>query len=228
MTALAALIFDVDGTLCETEEIHRNAFNDTFAAAGLDWCWSIAAYTRLLRVTGGKERMAAYRAERGGQVPSDAEIGALHRAKTARYAAIVAAGGLVARPGVLSLVARARTAGLQLAVATTTSPANVDALCQALWQKPAAAVFDVIAAGDDVAQKKPAPDVYHLALQRLGLPPEAALAFEDSRNGVLSARSAGLRVVASPSLFTAGDDLTAATQICADLSAFDLAAAIHG
>jgi HAD superfamily hydrolase (TIGR01509 family) len=225
MSTLAALIFDVDGTLCETEEVHRIAFNDTFRSAGLDWFWSVDDYARLLRVTGGKERMAAYRAERGDG-PSDGVIATLHREKTARYTALVAGGGLVARPGILTLVAEARAAGLRLAVATTTSPANVEALCMAIWGQTASAMFDVIAAGDEVAAKKPAPDVYDLALKRLGLPASAALAFEDSRNGVLSAHAAGLRVVAAPSLYTAADDLTAATHLCADLSDFDLAAAI--
>lgn len=206
---LAALIFDVDGTLAETEEAHRQAFNDTFAAAGLGWHWTVADYTQLLKTTGGKERMQAHRAATGDG-PTDVQIADLHRAKTARYVQIVASGGLTLRPGVAEIIAAARDTGLRLAVATTTSRPNVDALCQAAWGKPAAGVFDVIAAGDEVAAKKPAPDVYLLALQRLRLPPAAALAFEDSRAGLMAARAAGLRVVATPSLYTAADDLTAA------------------
>lgn len=219
--SLRALIFDVDGTLAETEEAHRAAFNAAFAAAGLDWHWSVADYGRLLTTTGGKERMARWREERGGG-PSDAAIAALHRDKTARYAALMAGGGLQARPGVRTLVAAARAAGLRLAVATTTSPGNVEALAQALWGRAAGEMFDVIAAGDEVAAKKPAPDVYLLALERLGLPAGAALAFEDSRNGVLSARAAGLRVVVTPSAYTAGEDFAGAEVVLDDLTGFDL------
>lgn len=219
--SLRALIFDVDGTLAETEEAHRAAFNAAFAAAGLDWHWSMADYRRLLTTTGGKERMARWREERGGG-PSDAAIAALHRDKTARYAALLAGGGLQARPGVLALVAAARAAGLRLAVATTTSPGNVEALARSLWGRAAEEVFDVIAAGDEVAAKKPAPDVYLLALERLGLPAGAALAFEDSRNGVLSARAAGLRVMVTPSAYTAGEDFAGAQVVLDDLTGFDL------
>ncbi|MBL9056838.1 MAG: HAD-IA family hydrolase [Rhodobacteraceae bacterium] len=221
MSGLAALIFDVDGTLAETEEAHRAAFNAAFAAAGLGWHWSMADYGRLLTTTGGKERMARWREERGSG-PSDATIAALHGEKTARYAALMAGGGLMARPGVLALVAAGRAAGLRLAVATTTSPGNVEALTQALWGRAAGDVFDVVAAGDEVAAKKPAPDVYALALRRLGLPAAAALAFEDSRNGVLSARGAGLRVVVTPSAYTAGEDFAGASEVLADLTGFDL------
>lgn len=219
--SLRALIFDVDGTLAETEEAHRAAFNAAFAAAGLDWHWSRTDYGRLLTTTGGKERMARWRAERGSG-PSDAAIAAPHRDKTARYAALLAGGGLQARPGVLALAAAARAAGLRLAVATTTSPGNVAALTQAIWGRAAEEVFDVIAAGDEVAAKKPAPDVYALALDRLSLPAGAALAFEDSRNGVLSARAAGLRVVVTPSAYTAGEDFAGAEVVLADLTGFDL------
>lgn len=219
--SLRALIFDVDGTLAETEEAHRAAFNAAFAAAGLDWHWSMADYGPLLTTTGGKERMARWRQETGSG-PSDAAIAALHRDKTARYAALLAGGGLQARPGVLALAAAARAAGLRLAVATTTSPGNVAALTQAIWGRAAEEVFDVIAAGDEVAAKKPAPDVYALALDRLSLPAGAALAFEDSRNGVLSARAAGLRVVVTPSAYTAGEDFAGAEVVLADLTGFDL------
>jgi HAD superfamily hydrolase (TIGR01509 family) len=221
---LRALIFDVDGTLAETEEAHRRAFNETFAAEELDWHWTVEDYRRLLRTTGGKERMAAHRSERRGNTPDDAAIARMHRDKTDRYAAILASGGLQARPGVLALVAAARAAGLRVAVATTTSPGNVQALSRCLWERDADQVFDVIAAGDEVAAKKPAPDVYLLALQRLALPAKVCLAFEDSRNGLVAARGAGLRVVVTPSVYTAAEDFTGAAAILANLSGLTLPA----
>ncbi|SFJ22676.1 HAD family hydrolase [Celeribacter neptunius] len=210
---LKALIFDVDGTLAETEEVHRQAFNETFAEAGLDWSWSRDDYAWLLKTTGGKERMKAYRAHLGLSRPSDAEIAALHKVKTARYAEIIARGEIALRPGVAELIAAARAKGLKLAVATTTNRPNVDALAQACWGRHAEEVFDVIAAGDEVDRKKPAPDVFTLALMRLSLPAHECLAFEDSRNGVFSAQAAGLRVVVTPSAYTGCEDFSMAEKI---------------
>jgi HAD superfamily hydrolase (TIGR01509 family) len=170
----------------------------------------------LLTAPGGKERRAAHRAA-VGHGPDDATIARLHVEKTDRYGAFIAAGGVSLRPGVAEVIAAGRAAGLALAVATTTNRPNVEALCAAVWGCAAEAVFDVIAAGDEVAAKKPAPDIYRLALDRLAVPASAALAFEDSRNGVVSAQAAGLRVIATPSLYTAGDDLAAADWCLAGL-----------
>jgi HAD superfamily hydrolase (TIGR01509 family) len=196
---LRALIFDVDGTLAETEELHREAFNDAFAAAGLDWHWDQALYARLLAVTGGKERMAHYQHSAGVAAPLPAaQIAALHADKTTRYANRVTAGRVDLRPGVRRLMNEARAAGLRLAIATTTSRANVDALLAAASPLPG---FDVIAAGDEVPRKKPAPDIYDLALARLGLPAEACIAIEDTENGLRSAAGAGLRCVMTVSVY---------------------------
>lgn len=210
-----ALIFDVDGTLAETEELHRQAFNETFAAEGLDWHWSRADYHRLLKTTGGKERIARHVAETGGS-PADHDIAALHRAKTDRYTALMAAGGLPLREGIADLIAQARADGLRLAVATTTSRPNVEALTLATFGQPAEAIFEVLACGDEVAAKKPAPDVYLLALQRLALPAGACIALEDSRNGLMSARAAGLRCIVSPSAYTEGEDFGGALAVLAE------------
>lgn len=219
---LQALIFDVDGTLAETEELHRDAFNDTFAEAGLNWHWTQEDYADLLKVTGGKERMRFHSDQLGQTHPDDATITDLHRRKTARYGRAIAKGLIHLRPGVRALAQEARERGLALAIATTTSRANVDALINACWGCPADAVFDVIAAGDEVARKKPAPDVYALALTRLGLPPEAAVALEDTRNGVLSAKAAGLRVIVTPSVYSADEDFDGASLVVGDLSMLNL------
>lgn len=210
--SLQALIFDVDGTLAETEEAHRAAFNEVFARRGLDWHWTQDDYRRLLKTTGGKERMRAFQATlpEGARRLTDDEIAALHVEKTGRYAEILAAGGLTLRPGIEDLIALAREAEVKVAVATTTNRPNVEALTRCCWGKAASDLFDVIAAGDEVAAKKPAPDVYALALDRLGLPPRACLAFEDSRNGLLSALGAGLAVVVTPSTYTDDEDFTGA------------------
>jgi HAD superfamily hydrolase (TIGR01509 family) len=199
LAALSALIFDVDGTLAETEELHREAFNEAFGAAALDWHWDQALYGALLEVSGGKERIAHYQRSAGiAPALSPAEVAALHADKTARYTARIRGGGLVMRPGIRRLLAEAREAGLRLAIATTTSRPNVEALLAAAAPLPE---FDVIAAGDEVPAKKPAPDIYLLALQALGLPAAACLAFEDTTNGLVSASSAGLRCVITLSTY---------------------------
>ncbi len=156
---LRALVFDVDGTLAETEEAHRRAFNESFANAGLDWHWSAADYTRLLDTTGGKERIRGYRDEIGVTRPLDDQIAALHADKTARYAQILQRRRLDLRPGVRDLIDAGRKAGLKIAIATTTSRSNVEALCLSCWGANPELIFDAIAAGDEVAEKKPAPDV---------------------------------------------------------------------
>lgn len=214
---LRAIIFDVDGTLAETEELHRRAFNDCFAAQRLGWHWDQDRYRELLRVTGGKERIARDLADRGID-PAAHDIPALHRAKTERYTALMAGGEIALRPGIAALIASARAAGLRLAIATTTSRPNIDALIRATMGRDASEVFDVIAAGDEVAEKKPAPDVYLLALRRLGLPAAHAVALEDSLNGLLSARAAGLRCVVSPATYTRDDAFPDDCPLVADFT----------
>ena len=205
MDRLQALIFDVDGTLAETEELHRHAFNAAFAEAGLDWHWDQAAYAGLLEVTGGKERIARHMAGAPARLDADA-VRRLHAAKTAHYVAAVEAGQVALRPGVRRLLMEARGAGLRLAIATTTSPANVDALLRATLGAEGIGWFDVVGAGDMVPHKKPAPDIYCWVLDRLGLPAARCIAFEDTPNGLHSARGAGIPTVVTTSLYggTAG------------------------
>ncbi|MDU8928153.1 HAD-IA family hydrolase [Alisedimentitalea sp. MJ-SS2] len=219
--SLEALIFDVDGTLAETEEAHRTAFNETFVAWELDWHWSQDDYRRLLKTTGGKERVKAFQKElpKAARRLSDNEVARYHAEKTEAYTGILARGELELRPGVAELIEAAKQAGLRVAVATTTNLPNVEALCQCCWGKPADAVFEVIAAGDQVQNKKPAPDVFQLALDRLGIAPDVGLAFEDSRNGVVSARATGLKVLVTPSAYTDMDDFSAANWVVPSLQA---------
>ena len=212
---LRALIFDVDGTLAETEEVHRQAFNETFAARGLPWHWSVEKYKRLLDVTGGKERLRHF-IESDRPPAGDAalpEIAALHVEKTARYTALIDQGAATPRPGVIRLIREARADGLKVAIATTTSLPNVEALLRAMFGAEGMSLFDAIGAGDVVPAKKPAPDIFEWTLRRLALEPAQAVALEDSQNGIRSARGAGLTVVTTPSLYSEGQDFAGSLAV---------------
>jgi HAD superfamily hydrolase (TIGR01509 family) len=215
----AALIFDVDGTLAETEELHRQAFNHAFACQGLDWQWDRAVYKDLLRVTGGKERIRAHHERLRIAAPlSDVDIAELHRIKTAHYAELVETGCCPLRPGVTDLLIAARARGQRLAIATTTSHGNIDALLSRALGKRWAADFDAIVAGDDVRLKKPAPDVYVEILARLKLDASDCVAIEDSANGLIAASRANIPVLITRSMFFRDDDFSQARVVLDDLS----------
>lgn len=218
---LQALLFDVDGTLADTEEAHRKAFNATFGAAGLDWHWDPPLYRQLLAVAGGRERIRHYIATRRPELLADqdldARIAALHAGKTRRYAETVAAGAVHLRVGAARLLREAQAVGLRLAIATTTSRANVDVLLQVTLGADSVGWFEVIGAGADVPAKKPAADIYQWVLERLGLDACACLAIEDSASGLRSALGAGVAAVITPSAYTVGQDFGAAVAVVSDL-----------
>ena len=218
-----AIIFDVDGTLSETEETHRRAFNAAFTEAGLPWHWDQALYDKLLAVTGGKERIRyfieSFDAPAVPDVDLDEYIPALHSRKTAAYTDMVSSGETELRPGIRELIEDAQAKGVRLAIATTTSPANSDALLGATLG--GSKDFEVICAGDSVPEKKPAPDIYELVLDELALPGSACVALEDSRNGLLSAVGAGIPTVVTPGIYTAGQDFSEAALVVDDLAALD-------
>jgi HAD superfamily hydrolase (TIGR01509 family) len=219
---LRALIFDVDGTLADTEEVHRRAFNAAFAEHGLTWNWGRRVYGDLLKTAGGKERMLEF-VNRLHLPPTEKEkiieiVPALHRTKAVHYGRLLAS-GVELRPGVAKLLVEAREAGLKLAVATTTTPANVDRLVTAACGTDARALFDVIAAGDAVTRKKPAPDIYHHALACLDIPAGACIAFEDSAIGLRAAKEAALFTVVTPTEWTKRDDFKRADVRLEDLGA---------
>jgi HAD superfamily hydrolase (TIGR01509 family) len=215
--ALEALIFDVDGTLADTEEGHRTAFNLAFDRLRLGWKWDRDEYRHLLTVTGGKERMAYYvnRLQVGERERArlQEQIPAIHAEKTKFYASMAGDGGIPLRPGVARLMAEARDAGLKLAIASTTTRANIDALLRAALGADSLRMFDAIACGDQVAQKKPAPDVFRLALREIGCAAENAVAFEDSSNGLRAAVGAGLAAVVTPTFWSEGCDFATARLV---------------
>lgn len=218
MSQLKALLFDVDGTLADTErDGHRIAFNQAFADAGLDWEWSPELYGELLGVTGGKERIRFYLDRHLPSFAVDGDLGefiaGLHKSKTAHYLELLQRGGIPLRGGVARLLNEAREAGLVLGIATTTTPENVTYLLEATLGKASIDWFAVIAAGDIVPAKKPAPDIYVWAMERLGLQPEECLAFEDSGNGILSSTGAGLRTIVTVNDYTRDHDFADALLV---------------
>lgn len=223
---MSTLLFDCDGVLADTERFgHLPAFNATFREFGLPVEWSAEEYGRLLLIGGGKERMAtlftpAFVAANG--LPSDpdeqaAELARWHARKTAIYTEMVAAGRLPPRPGIRRIIGEAQDAGWMLGVASTSAEASVRAILDAAAGPERAARFDLVLAGDVVAHKKPAPDIYQLAVERLAVSPAEVLVIEDSRNGLLAAAGAGLRCLVTVSDYTAGEEFGEAALVVTSL-----------
>ena len=220
---IKALIFDCDGVLVDTErDGHRVGFNRAFAEMGIDAEWDVTLYGELLLVAGGKERMRAYFDEYGWPEGTDSEeardalILALHKLKTEITASLVSEGGLPLRPGIARIVDEAIAAGVRLGVCTTSNPKFIDAVLDLLGPERKAS-FDFVHAGDCVPKKKPAPDIYLLALETLGLPAQQCMVIEDSRNGLLAARGAGLPTLITTSTYTVDEDFTGAAKVVPEL-----------
>ncbi|MDO8991147.1 MAG: HAD-IA family hydrolase [Sideroxyarcus sp.] len=218
---LKAIIFDVDGTLADTEDAHRIAFNKAFAENGLDWNWDVALYDKLLKVTGGKERIKYYVDSflPDFKKPADYEgfVKKLHVVKTGHYTAMLREGAIPLRPGIKQLIADARKAGLKLAISTTTSPENVAGLLEVGLGKDWAVNFAANGCGDIVPAKKPAPDIYNWVLNELKLAPQDCIALEDSNNGLRSALAAGIKTYITTNPYTCRQDFTGAAAVLDDL-----------
>jgi len=227
MSKLQALIFDVDGTLADTErDGHRVAFNQAFTDAGLDWNWSVELYQELLAIAGGKERIQAYikRYCPDFEPPTELKewVANLHQAKTGHYQQLIATGKIPLRPGVKRLIEEARERGIRLAIATTSTPSNVTALLKATLAPDSPSWFEVIAAGDMVPQKKPAPDIYFYTLHAMNLKPEYCLAVEDSYQGLKAATLAEIKTVITFNGYTQQDNFSGAALVLNHLGEPDL------
>ncbi len=231
VSALQALIFDVDGTLADTESAHLAAFNQAFADMGLGWAWDEARYTELLNISGGKERILHYwsRPDMREVEPMALEdtVNRLHELKTAAYESAVNSGAVSLRPGVLKLMDEALSQGLQLAIATTTSPVNIAALLRRALGQDWRMNFTAIGDASTAPVKKPHPQVYLQMLAALQLAPAQCLAFEDSGNGLRAATAARLATLITPTSYTAHHDFTGALRVLPDLSQVNLVQLRH-
>lgn len=218
---LRALIFDVDGTLAETEEAHRDAFNRAFADLDLGWTWDKMLYRELLKIGGGRERVRAYAAAHAPDflARTDAEdiVARIHDRKTVHYGQWLAEGAVALRPGVERLIDDAGKNGVKVAIATTSRDENVVGLLKRTLGADGPKRFAVIAAAEAAQEKKPAPDVYLYALRSMGLNGDDCLAIEDSPIGLAAARAAGIPVLITEYHYTSGDDLAEAMAIVSDL-----------
>jgi len=219
---IKAIIFDVDGTLADTEDGHRKSFNKAFAESGLDWNWDVALYDKLLRVTGGKERIKyfveTFRPDFARPADYESFVKSLHAVKTRHYTDMLGEGHIPLRPGIKRLIHDAHAAGITLAIATTTTPENVSALLEVGLGKNWADFFAANGCGDIVPHKKPAPDIYFWVLDKLGLSAADCIALEDSNNGLRSALAAGIKTYVTTNPYTHWHDFDGAAGIFDDLS----------
>ncbi len=214
---LKGIIFDVDGTMADTEEIHRQAFNQTFHEFDLNWHWSKSDYHKLLSISGGRERFKQCLNEDQdlkSQIDDPGQfIKALHQRKSEHYRAMVASDRIKLRPGIHRLIKEAQASGIQLAVATSSCVANLNTLINVTLNIDPKEIFSMIVSGDTIMDKKPSPIAYQCALAGLGLTPETCVAIEDTKNGNLAAREAGLNTIITTHAYTIDNDFTGASLV---------------
>lgn len=218
---IKAIIFDCDGVLVDTErDGHRVAFNRAFTAKGLDFEWSVDLYNELLKVAGGKERMRHFFDSQGWPsdvLDRDIFIKEMHKMKTELFMQIIESGELVLRPGVARLVDETIAQGLTLAVCSTSNERAVNLIVEKLLGRERKAHFKAILAGDIVSKKKPDPEIYNLALNHLNLKAKECVVIEDSRNGLLAAKAAGMHCIVTTNGYTENEDFSEADMVVAEL-----------
>lgn len=207
-TELSAVLFGSIGAIADTSEIQREAFNEAFTEHGLDWSWDRDTYLAMLEQSGGKDRIAGYANSVGEKVDAKA----IHNTKSEIFQRKLAGSGIEPREGVADTVREAKGKGVKVALVTTTSPANVSALMEALDPALEASDFDLVVDSSDVFEPKPAPAAYRFALTDLGAEAGDCVAIEDNLGGVQAASAAGVACVAFPNQNTAGHEFELADR----------------
>jgi HAD superfamily hydrolase (TIGR01509 family) len=214
---LKGIIFDVDGTIADTEEIHRQAFNKTFKEYDIDWHWPEDAYREILLISGGKERFRKHLhedEELKNKVDDHEDfVQELHKRKSEHYRKLLKGDGIDFRPGVIRLINEAREQGIQIGVATSSSMANLRSLFKKILNIEPNELFNSIVTSDTVQDKKPSPAVYQCVLAGLGLDAENCIAIEDTQNGNLAALGAGLKTIITTHAYTIDNDFTGASIV---------------
>lgn len=215
--SLQAVFFDVDGTLANTEKDgHRVAFNKAFTELKLNWQWDAAIYGELLKIAGGKERLRHFIETRLNEEVTKYDVIEIHKVKTRHYTELLKTGAIPLRKGIHRLLKELKSAGVRMAIVTTTTPANVEALLEGTLNHDSESFFEFIAAGDIVPHKKPAPDIYQYALDQARLNAGDCIAIEDSDNGIRAAEGAGLKTVITVNDYTKTHDFSKADLVVSD------------
>lgn len=224
---LKGIIFDVDGTIADTEEIHRQAFNQTFEEFNINWHWSVEDYKEILFISGGKERFRKF-LNQDIELKStikDPEnfISELHKRKSQIYRILLEDDSIELRPGVIRLINEARDTGIKLGIATSSSMANLSTLFYTTMDLEPSELFNSIVTSDTVQVKKPSPAAYECVLAGLGLKAENCIAIEDTQNGNLAALAAGLKTIITTHAYTIDNDFTGASIVTNNLGEPDKA-----
>jgi HAD superfamily hydrolase (TIGR01509 family) len=224
MPKIKAVFFDQDGVIIDTErDGHRVSFNMTFKEFGFTDEWDVEYYHELLQVGGGKERMKHHWKTRGFSKPLTEEeiddlVKEMHKRKTALFVELIETGKLPLRPGIHRFMKEAMEAGLKLAVTTTSN----ERAAKAITEKVLSDIkFDMVIAGDMVSRKKPDPEIYNMALSKLGLNLDEAFVVEDSKNGLAAAKAAGLKTIVTTNYYTENEDVSAGDVIVSCLGDTD-------
>lgn len=210
MSKIKAIFFDQDGVVIDTEKDgHRVAFNETFKEFGYEFQWNVEKYHELLQISGGKERMRHYFQTEGvfsdlNKNEEDELIKKLHKTKTEIFIKLIESGKLPLRPGIKRLMKEAMGIGIILGICTTANERAANSIAMGMLKE---INFEFVLAGDVVSRKKPDPEIYLLALDKTGLKPEECIVVEDSRNGVLAAKEAGMHIIATTNIYTEREDL---------------------